>query len=343
MSYKHTNKITLKTKINNFLYRRPLFVSAYQLKIKHSKQKARLEFCSVCQLQCPLCSTGKGFNKTNLIGSGMLSLENFKNFVRLNPRIKHIESSNWGEIFLNNQFTEILEFAFKNGVTVTARNGVNFNDVTDDQLEALVKFNFERLVISIDGTTPDTYKLYRVNGSLKKVVENIKKLNKIKLRMNSPLPALTLQFIEFPHNIHQKEDAKNLAYKLGMNFVIKLNHSPKVNFAPGDITESIPINPSPANRANHYKGTKNFYDLPCRQLWHRPQINWNGEVLGCCVNKTHSFGNAFEEPMNKIFTSEKYLHTKKMLFTKISTREDTPCVNCEHYSNLKEPNVDSYS
>ena len=43
------------------------------------------------------------------------------------------------------------------------------------------------------------------------------------------------------------------------------------------------------------EGDEALSDGICRQLWIEPQINFDGAVLGCCVNTWGSFGeNAFE-------------------------------------------------
>lgn len=37
-----------------------------------------------------------------------------------------------------------------------------------------------------------------------------------------------------------------------------------------------------------------------------PQINWDGKLLGCCLNFWGDFGgNAFEQGLERILTSEK--------------------------------------
>ena len=73
--------------------------------------------------------------------------------LRTNPEIKRIEMSNWGEIFLNKDIVKILEYAFRKGVTLYCGNGTNFNNVSEEALEALVKYRVEYLNISIDGAT----------------------------------------------------------------------------------------------------------------------------------------------------------------------------------------------
>ncbi|EEG94371.1 hypothetical protein ROSEINA2194_01775, partial [Roseburia inulinivorans DSM 16841] len=151
--------------------------------------------------------------------------EDFSNFIDTNPEIKRIEMSNWGEIFLNKDIVKILEYAFRKGVTLYCGNGTNFNNVSEEALEALVKYRVEYLNISIDGATQETYSIYRVGGNLCNVLQNIERLNNYKERYNSEYPKLSWQFVIFGHNEQDLPKVKELCLKYNMAFNPKLNYS----------------------------------------------------------------------------------------------------------------------
>ena len=102
--------------------------------------EASIDLSTICQLHCVECSTSKGITHAGIVGKGQLSFEDFSNFIDTNPEIKRIEMSNWGEIFLNKDIVKILEYAFRKGVTLYCGNGTNFNNVSEEALEALVKY-----------------------------------------------------------------------------------------------------------------------------------------------------------------------------------------------------------
>ena len=60
---------------------------------------------------------------------------------------------------------------------MTAYTGVNLNNVKENMLESLVKYKFRKMVCAIDGASNEIYKIYRVNGSFEKVIQNIEKIN----------------------------------------------------------------------------------------------------------------------------------------------------------------------
>ena len=144
----------------------------------------RLECSSHCQLRCPSCPTTTGHIHP-VIGSGFLKFDDFKKLVDENTFIRSIELSNYGEIFLNPDFIKILEYSYKHGIRLSANNGVNLNGIKEEIPEALVKYEFRSISCSIDGTSQETYKIYRVRGNFDNVIHNIKKINYYKNLYNS--------------------------------------------------------------------------------------------------------------------------------------------------------------
>src|SRR3954454_8403614 len=90
-------------------------------------ERIRLEASSFCNLRCPACPTTTGEIHRSAVGGGFLKFENFRKLLDDNPRLKSVELSNWGEIFLNPQLLSILELAHQRGVVLIAENGVNLN------------------------------------------------------------------------------------------------------------------------------------------------------------------------------------------------------------------------
>lgn len=299
------------------------------------KSFLRLEASSLCQLKCPVCATGKGFNKKSVIGEGYLKFNDFKRLIDDNPWIKKIELSNYGEIFLNPEIKEIIEYAFLKKVKLTASNGVNLNYAEEPVLEAMVKNRFHFLSVSIDGATQETYEIYRRGGNLEKVLRNIEKINAYKERYRSPFPKLRWSFIVFGHNEHEIARARELARKLNMAFRLKLNHTPAYSPVQNEQMLKKEKHVRSASREEYKKVFGNFYQLPCAQLWKEPQVNWDGKLLGCCKNKYGDFGNVFEDGLKNTLYGERFLYAKRMLMGLAPPREDIPCLACSIYRKAK--------
>jgi MoaA/NifB/PqqE/SkfB family radical SAM enzyme len=319
-----------------------------------SPVQIRLETSSYCNLRCPLCATTTGDVHRLAVGGGFLRFEDFRKLLDHHPGLERIELSNCGEIFLNPALLRMLELAHQRGVKLTA--DVNLNKVRPEVLEGLVKYQFRKLVCSIDGASEETYSIYRVRGKFANVIDNIRKLNELKQRYRSPFPELLWKFIVFGHNEHELPVAREMARELDMEFYPQLNYERlALRFAPGAGDDIGDINPnfSPVRNPEAVRAAtgmsaasrdeyealhgQTIFERFCHHLWDDPQINWDGKVLGCCVNYWGDFGgNAFRDGLRASVNTEQIVYARAMLRGHAPPREDIPCTQCEHYEWMRK-------
>jgi MoaA/NifB/PqqE/SkfB family radical SAM enzyme len=299
-------------------------------------RQIRLEASSACQLRCPSCPTTSKATHP-VIGSGWLTFSNFRTLVDANPWLEEIELSNYGEIFLNPELLQIIEYAHDRGLVLTCDNGSNFNFFRDDVLEALAKFRFRSITCSIDGASHDTYGAYRVRGDFHRVIANIRRLNEYKERYQSQFPLLTWQFVVFGHNENELPLARELARDLGMAFYGKLSWDAEISPIHDEEAVRKHLGLDAATRtAFHDAHGTGYLDDICRQLWDAPQINWDGKVLGCCRNYWGEFGgNALTDGLLQSLNSETMHYARQMLLGQMGARPDIPCTTCPTYMDRK--------
>lgn len=304
------------------------------MELKYNIEQASVDICTKCQLRCVSCSTSKGLIRNGFIKEGKMSFDTFKNILDCNTEIKEIELSNWGEIFLNEEIISMLEYAYQKEVELYCANGSNFNHVSDKVLKALVKYRFKCLNLSIDGASQETYEQYRIYGSYSKVIANIKKLNLYKEQYKSEFPKLSWQFIIFGHNEHEIAKVKALCEELNMVFNPKMNHS---DFSP--IKDEVMVKRETgldyATRQEYKEKHRTEYKHPCYQCLHSPQINWNGEVLGCCVNKWKGLGDIKEHSLQEIYESAPYQKMLRVLLGQEEADDSIPCYYCPNLEKIK--------
>jgi MoaA/NifB/PqqE/SkfB family radical SAM enzyme len=295
-----------------------------------------LEATSSCQLRCPSCPTASGAIRP-VLGTGYLKFQDFQALVDANPWLSEIELSNYGEMFLNPDLLKILEYAHRQSVGLTANNGVNLNHARADVLEGLVKFRFRSLTCSIDGASNETYGMYRIGGSFDRVIENLRTINHYKTVYRSQYPRLAWQFVVFGHNEHEIPTARRLAADLNMKFYLKLKWDD--DFSPvrnrDSVQREVGLNAASREEYEQRYGI-NYMREVCHQLWTKPQINWDGKVLGCCINFWGDFGgNVFREGLSASLRNEKMDYAKEMLLGKKAAREGIPCTTCDLYLSMK--------
>ena len=300
----------------------------------------RIDASTICQLDCRTCPNAAGEIQKN-IGAGFLLFEDFKKVIEDNAWIEDIELSNWGEIFLNPDLLKIIKYAHLKNVLLRADNGVNLNTVNDEVLEALVSNKFKSMTCSIDGTTQETYSIYRKNGNLAKVLEHIGRINHYKKLYKSHFPILTWQFVAFDHNTRQIGHARKMAKELGMKFSLKLSWEDLYvpTFSPVNDKDTLrkASGLGVASRAEFLEKTgKDYIEGVCLSLWEQPQINFDGRVLGCPVNYIGDYGNIFKDGLIECLNNEKINYARQMLLGYKEARSNIPCTACKIYESRKK-------
>lgn len=306
-------------------------------KIYKLPKAVRIEACSICQLDCRDCYMRKDSANEPVIGNGYLKFQDFKNFISKNPYIKQIELSFSGEIFLNPELIEIIKYSYKKGIILTANNGVNFNNVSDELLETLVKYKFRGITISLDGTSNETYPIYRKKGNYDKVIENIKNLNKYKEKYKSIYPILTWQYILFKHNKHELSSIREIATSLNFaRIYLKESWNKEVSLSE--------IKKAPVFILDNSEEIIDTFKLDnfelCKQIWLSPQINWDGTLLGCCCSTHHTLEtNVFKIGLKKALKSKKMKLMRKIMEGKKFPNKTIACNYCFLYQIKKETNT----
>lgn len=274
----------------------------------------RIESSSLCQLNCTTCYMR--LNDYGAIGKGYLKADNYKNLLQRDKYIDSVELSNNGEPFLNPDLVQVFEISKDQGVSITISNGTNFNDVTKEQLEAMVANQVKEVVLSIDGASQDTYSVYRRGGNFEKVIANIRFFNQVKERYNSELPKLRWQYILMEHNECDIEKALGLAADLDAEISFKLDWSG--NYVPQNkelVRKLTGLNVYNRAEYKHHTG-KEYATNACWQMVFQPQINWDGRLLGCCGNYQEDWNiNVFETGLLKALNSTTYRNAVIALLT----------------------------
>jgi MoaA/NifB/PqqE/SkfB family radical SAM enzyme len=86
----------------------------------------------------------------------------------------------------------------------------------------LVALGVDRLVVSLDGVTPETYAGVR-GAMISQVLDNIRDLNEVKRELGSLTPTLGIEFVALKSNIAELADLTGLASRLGAARVLVSN------------------------------------------------------------------------------------------------------------------------
>lgn len=231
-----------------------------------------------------------------------------------------------GEPYLNPDFLKMVAYAHKKKIyTSTSTNAHYLNDAN---AKATIESGLNRMIISIDGTTQETYEQYRVGGNLEKVIEGTKNIIRWKRELKSKTPHIVFQFLVVKPNEHQLQDVKLLAEKLGVDEVI-FKTAQVYDFENGN--ELIPDNEKYSRYKKGADGKwriKNKLLNQCWRMWNGCVITWDGKVVPCCFDKDayHTLGTLQTESFNSIWKSKSYNDFRSAILR--SRKEIDICANC---------------
>jgi len=323
------SQLSLKQKLENFIIiekekmERKEFVTGYPYWLT-------IDPTNFCNLRCPFCPTGQQRNSRT---KAMLSLDNFKRIIdKLGPYLIHIDFCNWGEPFLNRHLSEMIKYSGQ--YFVDTKVDTNLTLLTEKDAENIIISGLDKIIVSIDGITPQTYSRYRAGGDFNKVIQNLKTLLKKKKELRRLNPYISWQFLVFRHNEHEVEEVKKIGKDLGVDHIgitnafigdkgwIPLNKDYS-NYNREDIEEDI--------TSDHFKTVENNM---CNWPWEAIVINPNGSISPCCSveDEKDDFGNVFSRSFSEIWNNKKYrtargyIKDKKMM----QSSDGNICVNCRH-------------
>ena len=283
-----------------------------------------LEPSNVCNLHCPECPVGVRTEKVNPMNIN--AVKSKKIIDKLAPTLTHVIFYFQGEPFMNPSFLELVKYSrSKNILTSTSTNA---QLITYERAKQIVDSGLDRLIISIDGTTPEVYEKYRIGGKLNKAVEAVGNIVEWKKILKKPHPFVEIQFIVMKHNEHQINEIKSLSKKLKAD-KLSLKSAQIYDFENG--SELIPSNEKYSryknNGGNQFQ-IKSPLKNSCKRLWNGAVLNSKGDLLPCCFDKhsEFSFGNLYENDFETAWQGKSAENFRKNIL--LDRKQYEMCRNC---------------
>lgn len=277
-----------------------------------------------CNLRCPECPSGlRSFSRD----TGSVSVLDFKKVVEEYKRyVVYLNLYFQGEPYLNKDFLSLVYTASENNIYTSTSTNAHY--LTPEKARETVSSGLDRLIISIDGTTQETYQQYRVGGDLKKVLTGIRNIVNAKKELKSASPHIVFQFLVVKPNEHQIEEVKHLAKEYEVDEVT-LKTAQIYEYKNG--SPLIPENEKYARYIKQKDGTfklKHELKDECWKMWHSNVLTWDGNVVPCCFDKDAKYvmGNIHKTPLKKIWKGKKYTSFRKQLWQNRASIDI--CQNC---------------
>ncbi len=293
--------------------------------------KLYVEPTTVCNLNCRTCIRNVWEDPQAHMEMEVFVqlLEQTKAF----PNLQRVVFSGLGEPLTHPHILDMVRLVRERGLAVTiGSNGLLLDRAVSWEL---VELGVDRLVISLDGVTPETYAGVR-GAMMSQVLDNIRGLNEAKRELGSLLPALGIEFVALRSNIAELPDLSGLASRLNATRVL-VRH---VLAYTDDMRDEIlyGYEPRPPFNARSWPINADAWvllgvlDLPrmhwgaeprCRFVQDRAAVvGWDGQVAPCyALSHNYSYltidgrrkqvaryalGNITQQSLLDIWSSEEY-------------------------------------
>jgi radical SAM protein with 4Fe4S-binding SPASM domain len=283
-----------------------------------------IEPTTACNLGCPECPSGlKQFTRP----TGKLDLALHEKMLnQVSKSVFYINYYFQGEPFLHPQFLELIRQAKKHKIYTATSTNAHFID--QQKAEEIIDSGLDRLIISIDGLTQETYENYRVHGNLAKVIEATKLLIAAKKEKKSTTPHLIFQFLAVKPNEHEIPAVFSLGNELGIDEV-RIKTAQLYDYKNGN--SLMPENEKYSRYVRTSDGTfklKYKTGNHCWRMWSGSVITWDGKVVPCCFDKDaqHVLGSIDTADFQKIWKNKTYRNFRQAILT--GRNQIDICQNC---------------
>ncbi len=283
-----------------------------------------VEPVNACNLACPQCPTGTDSITRK---KGSLPMADYQKL--LDEKAQDLWYLNFyfqGEPFLNRNLTEMIRMAHERKIYTSV--STNAQLINNAIAEKIVTSGLDRLIISIDGVTEDTYQAYRIGGTLERVLSRTKEVQAFKKKHRSQTPRVVFQFIVFKHNEHELEAMKQLAKDYQVD-KLEIKSAQVYDFEHD--TDVIPRNQKYSRYRKDNQGVyriKSELSNHCWRMWHSAVVTEDLTVVPCCFDKDaeYDLGNLKQSSLQDIEGGKAYQKFRQSILT--NRKQHEICRNC---------------
>ena len=174
----------------------------------------QIEPVGQCNLSCLMCPVHLRTDRPSDGGPSFMPLDRFVSLLDQFPDLKELHLQGLGEPMMHPRFFEMVSVATERGIAVSCNS--NFTLVNDARAERCVTSGLQTLNLSLDAARADTYEAIRTGAKFDRVLANIRRLQRVRSRLTSRTPNLTITVVLMRRNLEELADLVRVAHDLGI-------------------------------------------------------------------------------------------------------------------------------
>lgn len=191
-----------------------------------------------------------------------------------------------GEPLLHPQLHQMIAYA--HGLKLYTMLSTNGQLLTEEVVRRITDAGLDRIIVSVDGLTEESYAHYRVGGSLSKTLSGIRYLSDYK-RQRGVGPEIVMQCLYLASNEQDWAAMRSRYKELGAD---RLEMKTAQFYAYETGHPDMPTDPRYSRYVRQSDGRyrlKKRLSNRCYRLWSGCVVTADGAVLPCCFDKDHRY------------------------------------------------------
>lgn len=287
------------------------------VRVRHLPTFVSVEPANFCQLHCPECPVGKAnraeerADRTSARRRERLSVDDFVRVLGQVQSTAHTMQFYFqGEPLLNRHLPTMIAMAHNVGLyTIVSTNA---QSLTRSMAQQLVQSGLNRIIVSIDGFSQESYASYRVGGDLHRALSGLRFLREAKEQYGSRI-CIELQVLRLRSNEHEWQWIRRHYRQLGASRLV-FKTAQLSDYQHGHVLMPTDLRYSRYRRVadGSYQLhrswiQRHWHNAPCYRLWSGCVITTSGQLLPCCYDKSanYVFGNLLSDSLSSIWHSKK--------------------------------------
>ena len=264
----------------------------------------QIEPANICNLKCPLCPTGNGVMKRE---KGFMSMETYKRVLdEIGDYLLLTILYGWGEPFLHKEMAAMIKACTERNIcTITSTNGQCIQ--TMDEALAIIDAGLTALIIAVDGSSQETYEIYRKSGDFEKVKNCVTLIEKAKTKRGVKFPYTNLRIVVNKTNENDVPEVEKLAKDLGVNMFSYRGL--------GCLNESKDFKDYESKKDGiaRYTDEEKIPFRKCTYPFRQPTVFWDGTLVGCehDYDLVAPWGKIGEKPFKEMWNSAEAIKIRK--------------------------------
>ena len=244
-----------------------------------------IEVTNSCNLRCIMCHREVMTREV-----GFMDFDLFKECARqgIEMGVKMIVPFNYGESLLHPKLVDMVEYVKSLSKETLVKINTNGMLMTKEYAEALVNAGIDEITFSLEGCRKESHEKIAKGSNYERVLANL--MNLINVKKETGKPQIRVCMVRMEETASEMKQFIRKWRPLVDNIGIS-----NVNTGYGTLKDRR-VEKRSLNRK-----------VPCRELWLKLQVLWNGDVTVCCIDYDGKLkiGNIRNESLNELWVGSK--------------------------------------